>query len=433
MGVDLFEEAGPSPDAPLAARMRPRHLDEVVGQGQLLRKGSPLRRLLEGGSAVSVILWGPPGTGKTTLARLMSQAAGREFVPLSALSSGVKELREVVQRARDTWSLHGRKTLVFVDEVHRFARNQQDALLAAVEEGHVSLVAATTENPSFSVVSALSSRSLVLELSELSEVEVALVVTRATNDPRGLDGRVSITEEAMAVLTRAASGDARRALTMLEAGAAGVGWSGEITADVLTGVMGSTTVRYDASGDQHYDVISAFIKSVRGSDVDAALHYLARMVAAGEDPRFIARRLVVLASEDVGTADASALNVAVNAAHAVALVGMPEAGYNLAHATTHLALCPKSNAVTRAWAAAQDDVRTGRVGSVPGPLRDGHGPGGPRVGYKYPHDFPGYVVRQAHLPEALAERSYYEPKDSGAEDRLRSRWEWLRSVLRGGR
>jgi putative ATPase len=428
--VDLFDAGYAAADAPLAARVRPRNLDEVVGQTKVLRKGSPLRRLIEGGGTVSVVLWGPPGTGKTTLAKLMSTAGDRHFVALSALSSGVKELRDAIKAARDQRALHGRRTLLFVDEVHRFSRNQQDALLEAVEEGYVSLVAATTENPSFSVVSALMSRSLLIELSELSDSEVAEVVRRACADPRGLDGRVSVEDDAMVVLVRAANGDARRALTMLEAGAAGVGWAGVVSGDVLEDVLSAPSNRYDASGDMHYDVISAFIKSVRGSDVDAALHYLARMVGSGEDPRFIARRLVVLASEDIGTADASALNVAVNAAHAVALVGMPEAGYALAHATTHLALSMKSNAVTTAWAAACSDVGAGRVGSVPVHLRDGHGPTGPAPGYKYPHDFPESVVTQQYLPDALQGQAYYHPKDSGAEDRIRSRWEWLKERVR---
>ncbi len=324
--------------APLAVRMRPRTLDEVVGQAHLLRPGAPLRRLVDGGEAASVLLYGPPGTGKTTIARLLATVDTRYFVALSALSSGVKELREVINDARRRRDRQNRQTVLFIDEVHRFSKTQQDALLGAVEDRLVLLVAATTENPSFSVVSPLLSRLLVLQLQSLSEDEVRDLLRRAVTDQRGLDGSVSLSAEAEDALVRLAAGDARSALTALEASADGVVDTGGTTIDVpaVERAIAEATVRYDRQGDQHYDVISAFIKSIRGSDPDAALHYLARMLVAGEDPRFVARRLLVHASEDVGLADPTALQAAVAAAQTVQLIGMPEARLALAQATVHL-------------------------------------------------------------------------------------------------
>ncbi|MET0196741.1 MAG: replication-associated recombination protein A, partial [Rhodococcus fascians] len=311
------------PEAPLAVRMRPVTLDEVVGQSHLLKPGAPLRRLVDGSGASSVMLYGPPGTGKTTLASLISGATGRKFEALSALSAGVKEVRGVIDLARRRLTA-GEQTVLFIDEVHRFSKTQQDALLAAVENRIVLLVAATTENPSFSVVSPLLSRSLVLQLQPLASSDIEMLLTRAANDPRGLDGAVSIDEDAMEHLVRLAAGDARRALTALEA-AAGAATGPVLDLATVEASVDKAAVRYDRDGDQHYDVISAFIKSIRGSDVDAALHYLARMITAGEDPRFIARRLVVHASEDVGMADPTALQTATAAATAVQMIGMPEA------------------------------------------------------------------------------------------------------------
>ncbi|WP_413783591.1 replication-associated recombination protein A, partial [Mycolicibacterium chubuense] len=377
---------------PLAVRMRPASLDEVVGQQHLLTGNSPLRRLVEGSGAASVILYGPPGTGKTTLASLISHATGRRFEALSALSAGVKEVRAVIEEARVALLRRGEQTVLFIDEVHRFSKTQQDALLAAVENRVVLLVAATTENPSFSVVAPLLSRSLILQLQPLTPADIATVLRRALDDERGLGGTVPITDEALDLLVQLSAGDARRALTALEVAAE----SGHVTVDVIEQSLDKAAVRYDRDGDQHYDVVSAFIKSVRGSDVDAALHYLARMLVAGEDPRFVARRLVILASEDIGMADPTALPTAVAAAQTVALIGMPEAQLTLAHATVHLATAPKSNAVTTALGAAMADIRAGKAGLVPAHLRDGHYSGaqklGNAVGYKYAHDDPDGVA-----------------------------------------
>ena len=358
-----FEEA----NAPLAARMRPRSLDEVIGQRHLLGAGSPLRRLVEGDSPMSLILFGPPGSGKTTLARIVSSATNRRFVQMSALNSGVRDVRAVIEQAQVDLRASGRLTVLFIDEIHRFSKTQQDSLLGAVEARTVTLVAATTENPFFSIVSPLMSRSLLLTLQPLSDSEIEQVIDRALSDERGLGGAVTLDADARSHLVRTSDGDARRALNALEAAAGSALAAGEDHVDLATleEAVDVAAVRYDRDGDQHYDVISAFIKSIRGSDVDAALHYLARMIEAGEDPRFIARRLVVHASEDVGLADPTALLAASAAAQAVALIGLPEARINLAQATIHLALAPKSNAVVTAINAAQEDVRAGQAGPVP--------------------------------------------------------------------
>jgi len=424
---------GAAVSAPLAVRMRPTSLDEVVGQGHLLRPGSPLRRLVDGSGAASVILYGPPGTGKTTLASLISQATGRRFEALSALSAGVKEVRAVIDVARRS-AVHGQQTVLFIDEVHRFSKTQQDALLAAVENRVVLLVAATTENPSFSVVAPLLSRSLILQLQPLTPEDVRAVVERAIADPRGLNGAVEVDSDAVDLLVQLAAGDARRALTALEVASE----AGErVTVETIEQSLDKAAVRYDREGDQHYDVISAFIKSIRGSDVDAALHYLARMLTAGEDPRFLARRLVILASEDVGMADPSALLTAVAAAQTVALIGMPEAQLTLAHATVHLATAPKSNAVTTGLAAAMADVKAGKAGLVPAHLRDGHYSGaaalGNAQGYKYPHDDTDGVVPQQYPPNELVGVDYYRPTAHGAERDLGSRIDKLRAIIRRSR
>jgi putative ATPase len=435
---DLFGEAANEAlraAAPLAARMRPVSLDEVVGQDHLLGAGSPLRQLVAGGAATSVLLWGPPGTGKTTLARLL--AAGRRFVELSAVTAGVKDVRAAIEVARERLAMYGERTVLFVDEVHRFTKAQQDALLPGVESGHVTFVGATTENPFFSVISPLLSRSLLLTLHVLDDDAIRALVDRAVADSRGLDDAVAIAPDAVDHLVAMAAGDARRALTALEAAAGATLAAGRTAVDLetLEQAVDRAALRYDREGDQHYDVVSAFIKSIRGSDVDAALHYLARMIEAGEDPRFIARRLVILASEDVGLADPAALGVAVAAAHALELVGLPEAKLNLAQATIHLALAPKSNAVITAIGAATEDVRSGRAGQVPAPLRDAHYPGAKRLrhgsGYRYPHEFPGGVVRQDHLPDELADREYYRPSDNGAEHGVAARLAKLREAVRG--
>jgi putative ATPase len=433
--VTVEEALGPS--APLAARMRPRSLDEVVGQEHLLGPGSPLRRLVEGDAPMSLLLFGPPGTGKTTLALVVANATNRRFEQLSALNAGVKEVRAVIDRAKAELAHNGRQTVLFIDEIHRFSKTQQDSLLGAVEARHVTLVAATTENPFFSIVSPLLSRSLLLTLEPLSDEAVATLVDRALADERGLAGEVSIDEDAQAHLLRLAGGDARRALNALEAAAGTALQQGDdtITLATLELAVDTAAVRYDRDGDQHYDVVSAFIKSIRGSDADAALHYLARMIEAGEDARFIARRLVVHASEDVGMADPTALLVATAAAQAVQLIGLPEARINLAQATIHLALAPKSNAVVRAIDAAQADVRGGAAGAVPPALRDAHYRGAAKLGagggYVYPPDVPEGVAAQQYPPDELVGRDYYHPSGRGNERAIVERLERLRALIRG--
>ncbi|WP_248960086.1 replication-associated recombination protein A [Sphaerisporangium perillae] len=419
---------------PLAVRMRPRTLDEVIGQRHLLGQGTPLRRLVESEAPMSLFLWGPPGTGKTTLAYVVAGVTKRRFVEVSAVSAGVKEVRAAIDQAKRELGMTGRQTVLFVDEVHRFNKAQQDALLPAVENRWVTFIGATTENPFFSVISPLLSRSLLLTLESLSEADVRVVLDRAVGDPRGLSGRVSLAPEAMEHLVRLAGGDARRSLTYLEAAALLVP-EGEITVETVEKAVDKAAVRYDRQGDQHYDVISAFIKSMRGSDVDAALHYLARMIEAGEDPRFLARRIMIFASEDVGMADPTCLQVAVAAAQAVQMIGLPEGRLNLAQAVIHCALAPKSNAVIKAIGAAADDVRKGLIGQVPGHLRDAHYPGAAKLGhgkgYQYPHDFEHGLVRQDYAPEEIRARRYYEPTRHGAEAHFADRWAKIREFLRG--
>ena len=425
--------------APLAVRMRPTTLDEVVGQSHLLVEGAPLRRLLSPGSSdgvavSSVVLWGPPGTGKTTLAYLIARASGRRFVELSAVSSGVSDVRRVVDDARRTLASGGEETILFVDEVHRFSKSQQDSLLPAVENRWVVLVAATTENPSFSVISPLLSRSLLLTLRPLDADAIEGLIRRALADDRGLGGRFAITDEAVAGLVRLAGSDARKSLTLLEA-AAGVAaddGSGEITVASVEAAANQALVRW--SRDQHYDVASAFIKSMRGSDVDASLHYLARMIEAGEDPRFIARRIMIAASEEIGMAAPEVLNTCVSVAQGVALIGMPEARLLLAQAVVAVATAPKSNATYLAIDRAIADVRAGRGGAVPEHLRDAHYAGAKSLGhgdgYLYAHDQPHHVAAQLYLPADLEGTHYYEPTENGHEAMLTKRLAVIRNLLK---
>lgn len=425
--------------APLAVRMRPTTLDEVVGQAHLLGEGAPLRRLLSPGSSdgvavSSVVLWGPPGTGKTTLAYLIARASGRRFIELSAVSSGVSDVRRVVDDARRTLASGGEETILFVDEVHRFSKSQQDSLLPAVENRWVVLVAATTENPSFSVISPLLSRSLLLTLRPLDADAIERLIRRALADERGLAGHFSITDEAVAGLVRLAGSDARKSLTLLEA-AAGVAsddGSGEITVASVEAAANQALVRW--SKDQHYDVASAFIKSMRGSDVDASLHYLARMIEAGEDPRFIARRIMIAASEEIGMAAPEVLTMCVSVAQGVALIGMPEARLLLAQAVVAVATAPKSNATYLAIDRAIADVRAGRGGAVPEHLRDAHYAGAKTLGhgdgYLYAHDQPHHVAAQQYLPDDLEGARYYEPTENGHEAMLTKRLSVIRNLLK---
>ena len=463
-----------SPRSPLAVRMRPRTLDDVVGQQHLLGQGSPLRQLAAGSDATgpagpsSVILWGPPGTGKTTLAHVIAKGPGRKFVELSAITAGVKDVRRVMDQALTARDLFKTTTVLFLDEIHRFNKAQQDALLPGVENRWVVLVAATTENPSFSVVSPLLSRSLLLTLKPLTDADVEGLLQRAVTDVRGLNGKAELSPEALAHLVRLSGGDARRALTALEA-AAGVAFGdaddidatdidatdiGATDSDAAESAAGAgaqkpvmiqlrhteraldvASVRYDRAGDQHYDVASAFIKSIRGSDVDAALHYLARMLEAGEDPRFVARRIVISAAEDVGMADPTALQTAVAAAQAVQLIGMPEGRIILAEAVVHLATAPKSNAAYMGINQAIADVRAGLGNGIPAHLRDAHYPGSKQLGhgqgYKYAHDAPHAVATQQYPPDDLVGRNYYEPTANGAERDISTRLERLRKIIRG--
>ena len=462
---DLFgaADAPESMTRPLAVRMRPRTLDEVIGQTQVLGQGSPLRRLANPASKgsltapSSVILFGPPGVGKTTLATIVAGQSGRVFEELSAVTSGVKDVRDVLTRAHERLVSRGQETVLFIDEVHRFSKSQQDALLPAVEnrdvtfigpfveKGSIILIGATTENPSFSIIKPLLSRSVVVKLESLEPDQLIELVQRALTDDRGLRGEVKATDEAIADIVRMAGGDARKSLTILEAAAGAV--TGDearkkgarrpiITPEIVATVMDTATVRYDKDGDDHYDVISAFIKSMRGSDPDAAIHYLARMLKAGEDPRFIARRIMIAASEEVGMAAPQILQVTVAAAQAVALVGMPEARIILAEATIAVATAPKSNASYNAINQALADVDAGKIGAVPLYLRNAPTKlmkeWGNHEGYKYAHDWPGAVAPQEYMPEELRGTEYYHPNDRGYEHEVSQRLAKIRPMLHGG-
>ncbi len=422
---------------PLAARMRPRTLEEFVGQQHFLGEGKLLRRLLAADRLGSVIFYGPPGTGKTTLAQLLATATKSYFSEISAVTSGVKELREILTEAYDRLSADGQRTLLFVDEIHRFNKAQQDVLLPDVEEGVVILVGATTENPFFTINSALVSRSRVFQFEPLSPDDIKALIRRAIGDKsRGL-GRYTITlhDDALDFLAEVSDGDARRALSALEVGVLSSGSAAvDFTRQLAEESVQRKAVQYDRQGDTHYDAISALIKSIRGSDPDAAIYWLARMLEGGEDVRFLARRLVILASEDVGNADPAALSLAVSAAHACELVGLPECQLTLAQAVTYLACAPKSNAATVAIGEARADVREGRLLPVPVHLRDSHYGGAKRLGhgrgYQYAHDAPGGVASQDYLG---VEREYYRPTERGFERELAERLAAIRAQLRGGR
>ena len=420
-----------SENAPLAARLRPDNLSEVLGQDHLISEGTPLRRLLDGlpGAPPSIILYGPPGVGKTSLALLLSK--GRRFRQLSAVNAGVKDVREEIESARFQLAHKGIQTLLFIDEVHRFNKAQQDALLPAVEDKLITLVAATTENPAFSIISPLLSRSLVLTLNALSEESAEKLIERALLDPKGLNNKIEIDQDAKSELIKISNGDGRRILTYLEAAAGASQDKSVITVDNLAKAVSQAIVLYNI--DQHYDVISAYIKSMRGSDVDAALHYLARMIEAGEDPRYMARRLMIFASEDIGMADSNALLVATSAAQAVALVGMPEGALLLAHATVYCATAAKSNAVNIAISEARQDVKSGNIGLVPPPLRDGATPFGASGDYRYPHDYPEGVVAAQYAPDPLVGKQYYRPTLHGAEARVAKALERIREILGGSK
>lgn len=450
MSQDLFDASDAPEDMtrPLAVRMRPSSVEDVLGQSHVLGEGSPLRRLANPASQgsltapSSVILFGPPGVGKTTLAYIVAKQSGRAFEELSAVTSGVKDVRAVLERAHERLVAQGKETVLFIDEVHRFSKSQQDALLPSVENRDVTFIGATTENPSFSIIKPLLSRSVVVKLNSLEPQDLKVLVRRALEDARGLKGEVKADDEAVEQIVLLSGGDARKTLTILEAAAGAV--TGDkarkkgarkpiITLDIVSQVMDTTTVRYDKDGDDHYDVISAFIKSLRGSDVDAALHYLARMIRAGEDPRFIARRLMIAAAEEVGMAAPQILQVTVAAAQAVAMIGMPEARIILSEATVAVATAPKSNASYLAMDTALADVDAGRFGEVPLHLRNAPTSlmksWGNKQGYRYAHDFPGAVVTQQYLPDELVGTEYYHPNDRGYEHEVSSRLEKLRAII----
>lgn len=439
--MNLFEQKNlyeTEAEAPLAARMRPRTLEEFVGQEHLVGEGTAIRKAIESDQLGSVIFWGPPGCGKSTLARIIAGHTRCHFVEYSAVTSGVAEVRKAIEEARNRRQLHGQRTILFVDEIHRFNRAQQDAFLPHVENGTIILMGATTENPYFAINAPLLSRSRVLRFEPLTEEHLRIIVQRALADEeRGLGKlHVLLPKECMDYLLRVANGDARIALNVLESATALAEPDSQghrvITIVMLEQVVQQRAARYDREGDEHYDTISAFIKSVRGSDPDAALHYLARMLRAGEDPRFIARRLVILASEDIGNADPHALLIAVAAMEAVQMVGMPEAQITLAQATTYLACAPKSNASYVALNKALHDLETQPLAPVPLHLRDANYPAAQQLGhgkeYIYPHSYPGHWVPQRYLPEGNWSLPYYEPSDSGTERKIKERLNLLREL-----
>ncbi len=447
--MELFRqsrEASLRREAPLAARMRPETLDEVVGQAHLLGPGRLLRRAIEQDVLTSVILYGPPGTGKTSIAHVIAQATRAHFETINAVTAGVADLRRTIEQARDRRTLSGTRTILFIDEIHRFNKAQQDALLPFVEDGTVTLIGATTENPFFEVTSTLVSRSRIFVLEPLTAEDLLKILSRAASDPRGLGpDRVELSDDAARYIAGVANGDARAALNVLEAAALAAPPAADglrrISLTVAEEAGQRRALLYGGDGDAHYDMISAFIKSIRGSDPDAAVYWLARMLAAGEDPRFIARRVVVHAAEDVGLADPQALVLAVAAAHALEFVGLPEARIPMSEAVIYLATAPKSNATVTAISRAWHDVEHEEARPVPRHLRDASYPGAARLGhgrgYEYPHDYPGGFVAQQYMPDNVKDRTYYEPTTSGYEAELRRRlrtwWEGVKRYAFEGR
>lgn len=440
--INLFEynQARTERDKPLAYRMRPRNLDELFGQEHILGEGKLLYRAIKADRINSLILYGPPGTGKTSIAQVIANQTKADYVRLNAVTSGVKELREVIEQARNNLILHNKRTILFIDEIHRFNKAQQDALLPAVEEGIIILIGATTENPYFEVNSPLLSRSRIFRLNPLSEEDIIAILKRAlTDSERGLgEYNVEISDKDLKLIASLSEGDARTALNALELAVLTTPPDQEgvirINEEIIAESLQKKVLNYDKGGDNHYDVVSAFIKSMRGSDPDAALFWLARMLEAGEDPKFIARRVIVHAAEDVGLADPMALLVAVAAARAVEFVGMPEAQIPLAEAVLYIATAPKSNSVCKGISAAMNYVRNNKTGAVPLHLRDASYRGAEKLGhgldYKYPHDYPGHYVRQQYLPDGLEDLKFYYPGEEGKEGQIKDRLEKLKDDLR---
>ena len=430
--MDLFEytrQLNADKTAPLAARMRPETLDEFVGQKHIIGKGKMLYRAIIADNLSSVIFYGPPGTGKTTLARIIANTTKRSFVQINATTAGIKDIKEVVSEAKDRLAVSQNKTILFIDEIHRFNKTQQDALLPHVEDGTIILIGATTENPYFEVNKALVSRSIIFELYQLNTEDIKTLIQRAVTDSKKGYGmfKINLENNALDFLADTANGDARTALNAVELAVLSTpkDENGVINIDIETAqeCIQKRALNYEKDGDNHYDTISAFIKSMRGSDPDAALYYLAKMLYAGEDPNFIARRIVICASEDVGNADPHALQVAVSAAQAVNFIGMPESRIILAQAVTYISCAPKSNASYLGVEKALYDVRTVKIKSVPNHLKDSHYPGakelGHGIGYKYAHDFEGHYVKQQYLPDELVGTVYYEPTENGVEKRIK--------------